>query len=827
MLAKQYNPNDVEPRLEKTWRENGIYHFSSDQTDPVYSIDTPPPTVSGHLHLGHVYSYSHADFIARFQRMRGYRVFYPMGYDDNGLPTERYVEKRLGIRPAQVGREKFIEECLRLSLEAEAEYQALWQRLGLSCDWRYSYRTIDQHSRLISQYSFTDLYNKGLIYRQAAPAIWCPECQTSIAQAELNDLDRRSEYITLPFRKLDGGFIPIATTRPELLPACVAVFIHPLDKRYTDLAGETLVVPFYNQHVPVLIDPAADPEKGTGAVMCCTFGDTVDVTWWRTHQLPMIDLLDRQGRLSQAADEFAGLKAGEARQRLVNALEEQGLILDRQSAEQSIRVHERCDTPVEYLIVPQWFVRVMDFKAEHMLAGGQTNWHPAHMQARYSSWVENLNWDWCISRQRTFGVPFPVWYCAQCGQVVLAELDQLPVNPETDRPNHACVCGSNDFIPEMDVMDVWATSSLTPQIVGGWLPPGGQGTDESLYGQVFPFSLRPQAHEIIRTWAYYTIVKSLAHFNEIPWRNVLISGWGISGEGTGKISKSRGGGPMPPWQMIERYSADAVRYWAASTAPGKDALISEEKIQLGTRLVNKIWNVARFAERFLSGYQPGRDDVNELPLTSADRWILARLQALVERATNWLSGYEYATAKSEIETFFWGDLADNYLEMSKQRLYDPSHPQHQAALFTLYNAFLTTLKLFAPFLPFVTEEVYLSMFAEENTKDGISSQRSIHNASWPNTNRILFDPTAIKYGEVLVAVASAVRRFKSENALALSHVLPTLHLKTADQTLAGWLSQARPDLMSITRALVIEVNPDSVMDSEIIYDENEMVVALA
>ena len=740
-LNKRYNPDEIEPRLSVAWQASGIYQFSSERAVPVYSIDTPPATVSGHLHLGHIYSYSHPDFLARYWRMRGHNVFYPMGYDDNGLPTERLVEKRQGITASRIGRAAFIEKCLQTSEEAERDYRALWQRLGLSIDWRYTYRTIDEWSRRTSQLSFIDLHRKGLVYRSEAPAIWCPECHTALAQADLNDLERQSEFVSLKFRFTDqssetqDAYLVITTTRPELLPACVAVFVHPEDPRYRHLAGRKLITPIFNQHVPILLDPDADPKKGSGAVMCCTFGDATDVSWWRQHRLPLIEAVDGDGRMTPAAKEFASLTLQEARRQIRIVLETSGLAVGKQTITQSVRVHERCDTPIEYIVTHQWFIRILDFKEELLEAGERVIWHPEHMKSRYRAWVENLNWDWCISRQRYYGVPFPLWYCDECGEVSVAEESQLPVDPTEQAPLHPCKCGSTRFVPEEDVLDTWATSSLTPQIVSQWWRGDNQkGTDSiHLYDRVFPFSLRPQAHEIIRTWAFYTLVKSHFHFDMIPWKEVLISGWGIAGEGMGKISKSRGSGSMGPMEMIERYSADAVRYWAASTGTGKDSVISEEKIQMGARLATKMWNVAHFSEKFLEGYEPPEDE--ELPqLTPADGWILSSLQKLIRRVTQFLLEYEYAAAKNEIESFFWRELADNYLEMCKQRLYDKENSKREGALYSLYQVLLTTLKLFAPFLPYVTEEIYLNIFQKDGRRVDYAdvdraSSNSIHTSA--------------------------------------------------------------------------------------------------
>jgi valyl-tRNA synthetase len=807
-LPKRYDPGSAEPRLQSDWQTNGVYRFDPGVAGPVYSIDTPPPTVSGHLHLGHVYSYSHADFMARYRRMRGDNVFYPMGYDDNGLPTERLVEKRLGITATQVGRRAFIDACLQVSEEAEQDYQALWQRLGLSIDWRFTYRTIDELSRRTSQLSFIELARKGIAYRREAPAIWCPECQTALAQADVNDLQRQSEFVTLDFRLEEGNLLPIATTRPELLPACVAIFVHPNDARYRDLAGRLATVPIFGQQVPVLTDPAADPQKGTGAVMCCTFGDTTDVTWWRVHHLPLMEVLDRSGRMTQAAGQLAGLTTSVARRQVKQALEEKGLILGRQEVEQSIRVHERCDTPVEFIVARQWFIRLLDHKQEFLEAGEKVLWHPEHMQARYRAWVENLNWDWCISRQRYFGVPFPVWYCKECGEVLLADEDQLPVDPTIQQPSRSCQCGSTSFSPERDIFDTWATSSMTPQIVGRWLAQGSNQVG-NLYELVFPYTLRPQAHEIIRTWAFYTIVKSFYHFNRLPWKEVLISGWGVAGEGMGKISKSRGGGPMAPMEMINHYSADALRYWAASAGTGKDSVISEERIQMGARLVNKFWNVARFSERFLEGYIL---PISAPSLTPADRWLLSRLQQLVEHATQAFDNYEYSAAKNEIENFFWSELADNYLEMCKQRLYDEAHSLREGARYTLFQTLITLLKLLAPILPFITEEIYQSLFINHGksllgSRDGQMAFSSIHKINWPVPDRSLEDENAENVGEILVEIATAVRRYKSEHNLPLGTELNRLQLALADSeaSLARTLQEANADLLSITRARMIEI----------------------
>ena len=809
-LPKRYDASTAEPGLQVFWQNSGSYRFSTEDDRPVYAIDTPPATVSGQLHLGHTSSFSQTDFLARFWRMNGYNVFYPMGFDDNGLPTDRYVEKRLGITAQQVGRRAFIEKCLEVSDEAERDYKALWQRIGLSVDWRHSYRTIDDLSRRTSQMSFLDLYRKDLAYRREAPTIWCPECQTAVAQAELNDLERESEFVTLAFRLESGETLRIATTRPELLPACVAVFVHPNDARFQHLIGQRATVPLFEFEVPILADMRADPEKGTGAVMCCTFGDVTDVEWWYTYNLPLRIVIGRDGKMTGAAGELAGMSVEEARKRIIETLDAHGFVLGRQTVTQSVRVHERDDSPVEYIVTLQWFVKVLDYKKELLEAGEQVIWHPTHMKSRYREWVENLGWDWCISRQRYFGVPIPVWYCDACGEILVADEEQLPVDPTEEKPPVACDCGSTSITPEEDVMDTWATSSMSPQIVGRWL------TDKQLYEKVFPMNLRPQAHEIIRTWAFYTIVKSYHHFGILPWRDIAISGWVVEGKGGGKISKSRGGF-MPPMEMIEKYSADAVRYWAASTGMGKDTTVNEEKIAMGGKLVTKLWNVAKFSQRFLEGYVPPA----EFPdFTPTDRWLLSRTQWLIRRVSELFRSYDYAAAKSETESFFWRELADNYLEMCKERLYDETNELREGARYTLYQVLLSIIKLFAPILPYITETIYQALFVVSE------GEGSIHTSRWPVANELFTSEKANAAGEALIEVATAVRRYKSEANISLGTELKRLQLATTEPDFARMLQETIADIMSVTRARQVEVKERLDADLEEIKAEGGIMVGL-
>jgi valyl-tRNA synthetase len=810
-FTKAYHSSEQEIQIQRKWDELGLYHFVGNNKKPVYSIDTPPATVSGHLHLGHIYSYSQTDFFARFWRMNGYDVFYPMGFDDNGLPTERLVERTLDIDAREIGLESFREKCMEVSEEYEKEYKRLWQRIGLSIDWRHTYRTIDENTIKISQASFLNLYQKGFLYRDLAPSIWCPECKTALAQADLNDIEREKDFYTLSFQLEDGTTLPIATTRPELLPACVAVFIHPRDVKHKHLLGQKVRVPLFGQHVRIYEDAGVDQSKGTGVVMCCTFGDAADIEWWRIHDLPLKIVIDENGCLTSEASRFAGLHVDQARLKMIEALNQDGLILDRQRTHQSVRVHERCDTPIEFLVTKQWFIKILDKKAELLKVADRIDWHPDYMKIRYTQWVENLNWDWLISRQRFFGVPFPLWYCAHCGETILAEEGQLPVDPNRDQPHQVCKCGSEEFIPEEDVMDTWATSSLTPQIACKWL------SDKNLYQKTFPMSLRPQAHEIIRTWAFYTIVKSMYHFQEIPWKDVAISGWGLAPAGMGKISKSRGGGPFSPHQIIDRYSADAVRYWAASTGLGKDSIISEDRIRVGARLVTKMWNVARFSEKFLHGYHPPQTAPTLLPI---DRWILGRLQHAINISTTSFKAYDYASALAEIETCFWHDLADNWLEMAKYRLYGESSEEKDSARYSLYHTLLNILRLYAPILPHITDHVYQKLFAETER------QVSIHLGAWPGEGLFDIDEEWETFGELMVRIVTAVRKYKSENHLPLSTELAGLYIGTESQSIAEKLEESRVDLKSATRAQTIGIQEKIPDEAEILISDVQFRVAI-
>jgi len=797
-LPKRYDPKTAEPKWQERWEADGIYRFDRFVDRPIYSIDTPPPTVSGRIHIGHVFSYVQAEVIARFWRMMGHNVYYPFGFDDNGLPSERLVEKERGVKATDVGREKFIEMCLELTKSYEDEFKIFWRSLGISVDWDENYSTISPFSQRIAQRSFLDLYEKGRVYRRAAPTLWCPECHTAIAQAEIEDAERGSVFYDIAF-SLDGRDIIVSTTRPELLPACVGMFVHPDDGRYRDLVGRRATVPLFGHEVPVFADEKADPEKGTGLVMCCTFGDTTDISWWQEHELDTRMVLDEEGRMNELAKPYEGLSIRKARQRIVEDLEAAGALGGQRPITHDVNVHERCGTEIEFSVATQWFVRVLDIKDRIIEAGSKVEWHPEYMEVRFRNWVENLKWDWCISRQRYYGVPFPVWVCSDCGEVVPAPADALPVDPTTSSPPvDACPkCGSVSLDPERDVMDTWMTSSCTPFLNVRWRDSDSRverfakkdGDGEYL------MDLRPQAHDIIRTWAYYTVVKSVLNEGKIPWRTAMISGHVLHPD-RAKISKSKGDSGHAPSRIIEERSADGTRYWACSSRLGTDTVYADEAFDAGRRLVVKLWNASKFAIGRLEDYDP------EAPrdLKLIDRWLLARLASTIARATSSFRDCEYHGAVEAIEGFFWRDLCDNYIEIAKKRLYgDEGHDDagRRGSQHALYTALLAVLKMLAPVMPHITEEIHSLFFADREGGE------SIHISAWPEAPDDWTDDSALEAGEFALAVVEGMRKIKSIHKASVA--APLVNLKVAcDASVWTKIESLVPELLAVGNAAEIE-----------------------
>lgn len=778
-MPKRYDPAEAEPRWQEFWERERIYRH--EPTRESFTIDTPPPTVSGKMHIGHASSYSQQDFYARYFRMKTGKVFFPFGTDDNGLATERLVERTKGVKATKMTRKEFRELCLATVRELKPDFVSDWKRIGMSCDFETTYSTIDAACQKASQKSFLDLYKKGHVYRQESPVSWCPACETAIAQAEFENVDLKSSFNEIAFSH-KGERLVIATTRPELIPACVALAVHPEDERYKHLHAKHAKVPLFDHEVPIIQDEKVDREKGTGLMMVCTFGDKEDVEKWHKHSLPIRIVFERDGRMGALAGRYEGATIKEARERILEDLEREGLLVSKRPITHAVNVHERCGTEIEFLKTAQWYVRILDKKEELLEAGRAIQWHPEHMRVRFEHWVENLGWDWCISRQRFYGVPFPAWHDPKTGEIILADEDRLPVDPSTDPAPR------EGLVPDPDVMDTWATSSMSPQIVLGW------AEDSERADNLLPMSLRPQAHDIIRTWAFYTIIKGLLNSGTIPWKNIAISGFVTDPHGK-KMSKSKGN-VVDPRTVLEQFSADAIRYWAAGAKLGDDIPYQEKDLVTAKKTATKLWNASRFAIMNLEGYSGFEGDLELM-----DRWLLSKYSGLVLSATQAFERFDHSKAKFEIDQFFWNDLCDNYLEIAKGRLYEPEDPAHKAsAQFALLQALEGTLKLFAPFLPFITEEIYSHLPSEGKAK-------SIHVSPWPLARAEWHDEAAQAVGDDIVRVVAEVRKWKSASQLSMRAQVPRLAVTSPHD-----LGPARADLLRVTNAeeLVLEKGDFSV-----------------
>lgn len=768
MLEGKYDSKKSEKKWQDFWEETGIYKFDPNgEKDKIYSIDNPPPTVNGKIHIGHVFSYTQIEMIARYMRMKGYNVFYPFGFDDNGLPTERLVEKQIGKKANQMSREEFTKLCLETTAKYEEQFKELFKSLGFSADWDYMYSTMGEKAQRTSQKSFIDLYKKGKLHHEEKPCLWCNECQTSIAQAELDTKEVETKFNYLNFRvpELDED-LEIATTRPELLPGCVAVFVNPKDEKKAKYIGKEVEVPLLGYKVKILGDDKVELDKGTGAVMCCTFGDATDVEWCRKYNLPTKQIIQKDGKISSEVENYGGMTIAEARAAIIKDLQEQGYLIKQEDLMHQIGVHERCGTPAEFVREKQWEIDLVEDKERLLKAGSEVNWNPKSMKARYDDWVKNIQWNWGISRQRYFGIPFPVWYCKGCGDTVVAKEEELPVNPLSTNPSEPCpCCGGTDFEPEKDVMDTWATSSLTPLINAEW----AKDEDGELMQKIYPMSLRANAHDIIRTWDFYTIAKSLYHTGELPWKDIMVAGHVLAQKGE-KISKSKSNGSMEPEKLLERYSADAIRYWTAGGRLGNDVMFSEETLREGNKFINKLWNAAKFATMNLQDYNP--EEGKDIELLPMDKWALSKLARMKQEYDDNFSKYEPALALNAYQKYFW-DYCDNYVEIAKHRLYNPDlygEDAKKSAQKATYESMMQLLKMGSVYLPHVTEEIYQGFFRDKEKAE------SIHVMDIDDFGYTA-DKDLIDCGNKVVDIISEIRKYKSENNMSLK-----TPIKSADIT---------------------------------------------
>jgi valyl-tRNA synthetase len=784
-----YDPETTESKWQDHWVDSGTYAYRGDETDTdeidpntAYSIDTPPPTVSGSLHMGHLYGSTLQDFAARFHRMYDGEAFFPFGYDDNGIASELLTEEELGIHHSDYTRREFQEKCREVCEGYEDSFTNEMQSLGVSIDWSRTYKTIEPRVQRISQLSFIDLYEKGREYRERAPTIWCPDCETAISQVEMEEEKRDSEFVDIAFELAElgseapenpereesdydvptepGDDIVISTTRPELLPACVAMFVHPDDDANQHLVGGTARVPLFGHEVPIYADDRVEAETGTGIVMCCTFGDQTDIEWYQAHDLDLRVAIDESATMTELAGDYEGLSTEEARDAIKEDLDSEGVLLDRDPINHVVQVHERsCDAAVEYLVTEQWYVKLLDKKEEYLDAGREMEWFPDKMFSRYQHWIEGLEWDWCISRQRDSGIPFPLWYCTECNEEILADPEDLPVDPIADEPSvDSCpACGHDEFEAEQDVFDTWATSSLTPLINSGWDYDADAGEITFDNPELYPMDLRPQGHDIISFWLFHTIVKCVEHTGETPFDGVLINGW-VLDENREKMSKSRGNVVLPA-EVMDEYPVDAIRYWASGYSVGDDFPYKTNELRQGEKLIQKIWNASKLVEDLSGGETPERPE----SLPAVDEWLLSKLDDVIATVTEQYAAHEYAKARTELRTFFWDTFCDNYLELAKQREGD-----EQATAYTLRTAHETILRLFAPILPHISEEVWQATYAdglETGDTGEADADASLHRQDWPEP--LGFD-APLAPGEMAMEVVSALRSLKSDRQLPLN-----------------------------------------------------------
>lgn len=780
-MEKHYDAQRIEQEMQLFWEENKVYKYDSQSNKATYSIDTPPPTISGKLHIGHIFSYTQAEMIARYKRMSGYNIFYPFGFDDNGLPTERLVEKEQKVKAKDLPRTKMRERCTNAARKYEDEFKSLWQSMGFSVDWDLQYETNNESTMRISQRLFLELVRKEKAYLKESPVLWCTECQTSIAQAELETAETKTYFNYIPFQ-VDGEQLLVATTRPELLYGVVCLFINGKDERFKKYIGRTAISPLYEQEIPILEDEAVDLEKGTGIVMCATFGDATDASWFEKYHLPYKKVILPDGTIDAKVPYIGGMHVAKARQTMIEKLKERGLLIKQEAINHNIAVHERCGKPTEIIPSKQWYIDILTDKARYLQAADEINWYPESMKNRYIAWVKNLKWDWCVSRQRYFGVPIPIWYCKACGKVILAEEEQLPVNPLETKPVKACSCGCQEFIPEAAVMDTWATSSISPFINKRW-----EEAAERKELRI-PMGLRTQAHEIIRTWAFYTIVRSLYHTGTLPWQDIMISGFVLAKKGE-KISKSKNNGKLEPTTIIKNHSADAIRYWAANARLGTDIFFQEEDLMPSKRLMNKLWNASKFAIMHLQDFDKHLlTQESKIQLLAVDAWMIEKTNQTIEKARKFLDQYEVGLARHEVDDLFWKDFCDDYLEIIKDRLYKPEihgEKQRQSGQYGLYYTLLQILKLYAIYIPHETEYIYQSFFRQ------YEQVTSLHQLQWQE--RKTANNTLLAFGEALKEVVGEIRKYKSEYNLSMKAELECFEITTKAQ-LMPYFVEAIQDL---------------------------------
>jgi valyl-tRNA synthetase len=794
-LPKGFDVLEIEKKWESQWEKMGVYRFDrSDSKRTVFSIDTPPPYPSGEFHVGCVLNWTYFDIVARYKRMRGYNVLFPQGWDCHGLPVEVEVEKEHNIRKTGVPPDEFRRLCEKLVNKYIGAMKESIVRLGYSIDWTTEYKTMDPDYWRRTQLSFILLYKKGFIYRGTHPVNWCPRCETAIADAEVEYGTRNARFYHVKFKLDEGGFLEIATTRPELIPACVALAVNPEDPRYTRYVGSKVHVPGTDRKVEVVADEMADPKFGTGVVMVCTYGDKADVKTVVKHRLPVIVCIDEKGRMTKNAGKYAGLSTEEAKEAATKDLKAEGLLDRIEQTTQEVSVCWRCKTPIEILEREQWFMKTRMLTDQVEKNALEITWYPDYMKHRLIDWAKSLEWDWVISRQRVFATPIPLWYCKKCGEMLLAEPDWVPIDPRTEKPKvEKCTkCGSKEFRPERDVLDTWFDSSITCAVHGGW-------PDKKDWKKRFPADVHPSGVDIIRTWAYYLMVRHLALFNEKPYKSCLINGMVLGSDGR-EMHKSLGN-YVASQDVLAKYGADATRQWAAGGgATGSDVPFRWPDVEYGWRFLIKLWNASGFVSSLLTDYTT--DDKTKHVLQPLDKWVLSKCERLTAKVTDALEKCQFNLALEELRNFTWHAFCDCYLEAVKDRLYNPEvygQEKRKAAQYTLYEVLERVLKLLAPIIPHVTEEIFQTMYADEK------NPQSIHLSPWPTIDEKRLDEGAEKQGDLVMAIISEVRREKAEKHLPLNTKISKLTFYAGERAKAEMIAQGKEDVAGTCKVADIRV----------------------
>ena len=794
-LPKEYNFAEIERKWQARWEEMGVYRFDwNDKKRQPFTIDTPPPYPSGEFHMGNVLNWTYFDMVARYKRMRGFNVLFPQGWDCHGLSIEVQVEKQHGLRKREVPPDQFRNWCEELVEKYIALMKEGVVRLGCSVDWSTEYRTMNPDYWRRTQLSFILLHKKGFMYQGTHPVNWCPRCETAIADAEVDYEQRQGALYYIRFQLENSKlYLLIATSRPEFIPACVAVAVNSKDDRFKKFIGRKIEIPLFNRLVPIIGDEAVDPAFGTGTMMICTYGDKEDVKTVMRHKLPVISFLTENGRLSVVAGKYAGLSIAKAREAVVQDLTAAGLLEKTEKLMQEVGVCDRCKTHVEVLERKQWFMKTRALTDKVEKTADEVVWYPDYMKTRLVDWARSLDWDWVISRQRVFATPIPVWYCKNCNEVILAEETWVPIDPKLENPRIGkCPnCGGQEFVPERDVFDTWMDSSITCAVHAGW-------PDRKDWRRLFPADVHPSGIDIIRTWAYYLMVRHLALFNETPYKSCLINGMVLGSDGR-KMSKSLKNYVAAP-EVLGKYGADATRQWAAAGgATGSDIPFRWPDVEYGKRFLVKLWNVSGFTSKLLADFKPEKDC--EYSLQVLDRWVLSKLSALAKAVTNAMDKCQFNVAVEEIRNFTWHTFCDCYVEAVKDRLYNPAsygEDKRKAAQFALYEVLFHVLQFLAPVAPHVTEEIYQTVFAE-----GVGCG-SLQLTQWPLLE-CFADEEAEKRGDLVIAVIGEVRREKAEKHLPLNTQIKKLIVYAGGKEAAESVRAGAPDIVGTCKVADLQV----------------------